>query len=203
MIRLFGTTTSPFVRRVRVVAAELDQRCELVDTATPSGQAELRARSPIWKVPAAEIDGRLVLDSHAIVELLLATHGPGPLRAYDPLDVETRNTIAVIDGALESLINVMYLGKDGVSPEQASYLTKQRERAAAAFAWLEQRVDAGDGVSLSPPGAGLGSAEIALVTAIGWVRFRETYPIDRHPALVRCFEHHDARPSFVATRPYA
>lgn len=195
MIRLFGTTTSPFVRRVRVVAAELGVACELVDTAKDEGQAELRERSPIWKVPTAEIGGRLVYDSHAITELLMAEHGPGPLVPFDPRDVAARNAIAVIDGALESLINVMYLSRDGVAPEQSSYLVKQRDRAAAAFAWLESRCDA--------LGAGLGLVEIALVTTIGWVRFRQTYPIDQHAGLVRCFEHFDARPSFAATRPFA
>ena len=194
MIRLFGTVTSPFVRRVRVVAAELGLPIEMVDTATDAGQAELRARSPIWKVPVAEIDGRLVLDSHAITELLLATHGPGPLRALDPRDVDARNAIAIVDGALESLINVMYLGRDGVPPERSAYLAKQRERAAAAFAWLEART-----WRVDPPGL----AEIALATTIGWVRFRQTYPIEQHPGLVRCFEELEARPSFAATRPHA
>lgn len=206
-MQLFGTVTSPFVRRVRVVAAELGVPCELVDTATDDGQALLRERSPIRKVPVAELPGgALVYDSHAITEALLASHGPGPLRAFDPLELEARNTLGVIDAALDSLVNVFYLGRDGIGAEQSSYVVKQRERATASFAWLEGRLD---DVWLSPPAPATGKhslslVEIALVTTIGWVRFRDTYPIDQSfPGLARCFAHHDARPSFAATRPPA
>jgi glutathione S-transferase len=179
----------------------------LVDTSTEAGQALLRDLSPIRKVPLAELPGgALVYDSHAITELLLANHGPGPLRAFDPLELDVRNTLGVIDAALESLINAFYLARDGIGAEQSSYVVKQRERAAASFAWLEQRLD---DVWLSPPAPStaarsLSLVEIALVTTIGWVRFRDTYPIDRSfPGLARCFAHHDVRPSFAATRPHA
>ena len=82
---------------------------------------------------------------------------------------------------------------DGVPPEQSSYLVKQRERAAAGFAWLASRTWSTDAPGL---------VEIALATTIGWVRFRQTYPIEQHPGLVRCFEALDARPSFASTRPH-
>ena len=50
-MKLYGTTTSPFVRRVRVVAAEVGEPVELVNTAPDIGQAQLREVSPIRKVP--------------------------------------------------------------------------------------------------------------------------------------------------------
>ena len=52
---LYGTTTSPYVRRVRVVTLELGLPLTWVDTFTDAGQAALRARSPVWKVPVVEI----------------------------------------------------------------------------------------------------------------------------------------------------
>jgi glutathione S-transferase len=52
-MKLYGTTTSPFVRRVRVVADEVGEPIELVNTATDDGQAALLAISPIRKVPVA------------------------------------------------------------------------------------------------------------------------------------------------------
>ncbi|HTL38522.1 MAG TPA: glutathione S-transferase N-terminal domain-containing protein [Kofleriaceae bacterium] len=55
-MKLYGTTTSPFVRRVRVVAAEVGESVDLLNTAPPDGQAKLRAISPIWKVPVAVVD---------------------------------------------------------------------------------------------------------------------------------------------------
>lgn len=77
MFTLYGTLTSPYVRRVRALAEELGVGFELVDVFTDSGQARLRERNPIWKVPSADFDGQLVFDSHVILDHLLAKHGAG------------------------------------------------------------------------------------------------------------------------------
>lgn len=197
-IRLYGTVTSPYVRRIRILAAELGLACELVNTATDEGQAALRAVSPVWKVPAAEVDGELVLDSHAITELLLARHAGGPIAAIGPTDLGARNALTVIDGALDALINAFYLGKDGVG-EGTAYVAKQRGRATASIAWLDARVAAGD---LAAEGA-FGLPEIALGTTLAWMRFRNTYPLQQHARLLGCLERLEQRPSFAQTRPPA
>jgi glutathione S-transferase len=197
MIRLFGSYTSPYVRRVRIVADELGLPLELIDTVPPEGQAELRKRSPIWKVPVAEIDGQLVFDSHVITELLLERYGRGKLAPLSVDDVEARNAMSVIDGALDALINAFYLGKEGVTPEQAPYLKKQSERAAASLAWLEQNVHEPFVTSRKQ----LGLPEIALGSALGWMRFRNVYDIEQHQRLMRCFEELERRPSFDSTQP--
>jgi glutathione S-transferase len=186
MLTVFGTTTSPFVRRVRLVAHRLGIAHELVDTSDPAGQARLREASPIWKVPTAIWRGAVVLDSHAITETLLAdaggNHGIAP---WDPLDHHTRNLMTVIDGATDALINRFYLMKDGV-PETTPYVRKQYERAAAAFAWLDgplaERARAVRAAPTAPANA-LGLLDIAVVTSVEWIRFRATYPIDQHPGI--------------------
>ena len=140
-MRLFGTTTSPYVRRVRIVALELSVPFELVDVFTEEGQAAMRQVNPLWKVPTVEIDGQVIFDSRVIDEHLMRHHGPGPLASLEPDDVGARNVCSVIDGALDALINTFYLARDGVTGEQAAYVAKQHERAAASMAWLEARVD--------------------------------------------------------------
>ncbi len=197
-IRLYGTVTSPYVRRVRAAAAELGLECELVNVFTEDGQAQMRAVNPLWKVPTAEVDGEVIFDSRVIVERLIAQHGdPDTLAPLDPADVATRNVITAIDGALDALINVFYLGKDGSGAEQSSYVAKQIERARATMTWLDARVDD----AWLNPARRFGLAELALTTTMGWMRFRGTYPIDDHPALMRCFVRHDQRPSLATTRP--
>jgi glutathione S-transferase len=197
MIRLYGTVTSPYVRRVRIVADELGLPCELINTATDEGQAALRARSPIWKVPAAEIDGQLVIDSHAITDVLIERFGRGKLRLIAVDDVEARNAMAVIDAVSDSLINSFYLEKEGAKREQLPYLGKQHARAASAMAWLEQNVHEPFVTSRKE----YGLPEIALGTTLDWMRFRNVYPFEQHARLVRCFEAFEKRASSHATRP--
>ena len=74
-MKLYGTTTSPFVRRVRIVAAELGEPIDRVDTAPEAGMAALREVSPIRKVPVAVIDGRTLFDSRVIIDWLVTTRG--------------------------------------------------------------------------------------------------------------------------------
>lgn len=197
MIRLYGTVTSPYVRRVRIVAEELGLPITLIDTAVEAGQAELRSKSPIWKVPAAEIEGRLVFDSHVITELLLAREGKGPIAIWQLDDVEARNALNVVDGALDALINVFYLRKEGVDVDQVPYLKKQQERAKASLDWLETAAHEPFVTSHKT----LGLPEIALGTALAWMRFRNAYPIERHPRLLRCLDALEKRASFAATQP--
>lgn len=192
---LYGSRTSPFVRRVRVVGIELGLDLHLVDTTTEEGQARLRQVSPLWKVPVLEThDGGIIFDSHVATDFLLHTYGPDPMRAMEPTDLRERNVMTVIDGALESLINVMYLGRDGLGPGQSSYLVKQRERASAAMAWLDEAWS-------TTHDTHLGLTEVALVTTLEWMTLRSAYDYSGHPHLVAQLQRWSERPSFVATRP--
>jgi glutathione S-transferase len=199
-MKLYGTTTSPFVRRVRIVAAELGVAFELHDTATPEGQAALRSLNPTWKVPTAAIDGRVVFDSHVIVDLLLRRRGHGPLRpvSSDPAAwAEEQNLMAAIDSALESAINVFYFVRDGIDVDGMPYLVKQGERVASILGWLETRLR---GPWLTDD-ARLGLSEIMLITALEWLQFRQRYPVDAHPGFTSFLAAHADRPSIRATYP--
>jgi glutathione S-transferase len=196
-IRLYGSVTSPYVRRVRIVAAELGLAYELRETASAEGQARLRERTPIWKVPTAEIDGQLVFDSHAITELLLVRAQSSVLPPLATDDVAARNAINVADGALDGLINAFNLAKDGITPDKASYVKKQHERAESSLRWLEQEIPA----SWTDDKRQLGLAEVVLGSSLAWMRFRDAYPVARHPRLLQVLETLERRPSFVSTRP--
>lgn len=191
-MKLYGTTTSPFVRRVRVVAAELGVPVELVNTASEQGQAALRDVSPIRKVPVAILDGRTLFDSHAIIDWLIATHGWGPIASPDD-PWRQHNLVNAIDAALDAAIQLFYLRRDGVAIDGTPYAVRQLERAGAIFAWLGRELASSKT---------LGLAEIALVTTLDWMDFRETYPTQTLTALadVRAALHD--RPSLASTRPH-
>jgi glutathione S-transferase len=201
-ITLYGTVTSPYVRRVRIVAHELGLPFTLVDTATDEGQARLRQVSPIWKVPVAELSpGQLVFDSHSIIERLVAEHGHGPLRpVVHARRWEESNLHHAIDGALDSAINAFYLRKDGLDPAQVPYLAKQTLRVRSALDWVQAQLQGayfGGGADTA-----LGLTEIALFTALDWMVFRNVYPVADSPGLAAFREHHADRPGFASTRPH-
>jgi glutathione S-transferase len=196
-MKLYGTTTSPFVRRVRVVAAEVGEPVDRLDTATDAGQAALREVSPIRKVPVAVIDGRTIYDSRVIIDWLVTTrgwHGLAPARDR----WHEQNVINAVDAALDAVIQLFYLRRDGVAIAESVYEKRQLDRADAIFAWL--------GTNLTKDGRGFadgfGLAELALVTALDWMEFRNAYPIERASMVESVRAAWRERPSLASTRPH-
>jgi glutathione S-transferase len=191
-MKLFGTTTSPFVRRVRVVAAEVGEAVDRIDTATDAGMAQLREVSPIRKVPVAVIDGKLLYDSRVIIDWLVTTRGWGGIEPARDRWHE-QNLLNAIDAALDSVIQLFYLRRDGVTVDGTPYAQRQLERTDAIFAWLAKE--------LRPQAFGL--PEISVCCALDWMDFRKTYPTERAKGLDAVRTALRDRPSMVATRPHA
>ena len=189
-MKLYGTIASPFTRRVRIVAAELGEPIEWIDTATEAGQAVLREVSPIRKVPVAVVDGRTLFDSRVIVEWLTTTRGHGGLTP--PRDRwRERNVVNAVDEAVGSLIQLFYLRRDGIAIDGNVFAQRQLDRVDAIFAWLPAQLTGGFGV-----------AEASLVCALDWMDFRQSYPTERHPALAPVRAAWREHASLVATRPH-
>jgi glutathione S-transferase len=197
-MKLYGSTTSPFVRRVRIVATELGVPFDLVNTFGVEGEKRLREVTPIWKAPVAEIDGEFVFDSHVIIEHLLRQHGYGPLRTAGGRGwLREQNVLSAIDGALDAGVYLFLLALEGVDLGSAPYFVKQRERMVSALGWVEDRLR-GPWFTEEPR---LGLAEIALVTALDWMIFCERFPVESYAGLASFRAHHADRPSIKSTYP--
>src|SRR5262245_34768320 len=196
-MKLYGTLTSPFVRRVRVVAAEVGEPIERIHTASAEGQATLREVSPIRKVPVVVIDGRTLFDSRAIIDWLTTTRGWGGLAP--PRDRwHEQNLINAIDGAVESVMQLFMLRLDNVPIDGTSFAERQLARADAIFAWLATQL-----VDARGFGAGLGLAEISLVATLDWMDFRKAYPTERAAGVESVRTTWRDHASLAATRPVA
>lgn len=195
-MHLHGSHTSPYVRRVRIFAEGLGLPMEMSDAATEAGQAALRAASPLWRVPTLAFpDGTVIWDSQAILVSLARRYGWGPFRPVTDADRES-NLVLAVNGALDSAVNVFYLRKDGVDVAAVPYLVKQQARVDAALGWVEAQLR-GDGFFDGRPGY----AELALYTTLGWMSFRNTWPVAAHPKLVAFQARWDAEPGWAATAP--
>jgi glutathione S-transferase len=197
-MKLYGTVTSPFVRRVRVVADEVGCPVERVDTATEAGMAALREVTPIRKVPVAVLDGRTLFDSRVIIDWLTTTRGFGTLAP--PVDRwREANLVNAIDAAIDSAIQLFYLRRDGVPADGSIFAQRQLDRVDAIFTWLAGEL-AADGKSFGAGGFSL--AELSLICGLDWMDFRKAYPTERAPRLVALRAAWAERPSLVASRPH-
>ena len=199
-MKLFGTTTSPFVRRVAIIAAEVGEPIEWINTAVDAGQAALRELSPIRKIPIAIVDersesmaggaGRTLFDSQVIGDWLTTTRGYGELAP--PRDRwRERNLVNAVDEATLSVLQLFNLRRDGIAIDGNAFAQRQLDRADAIFQWLATEV--------SPREFGL--PQISVICALDWMDFRSTYPTERAAGLAPLRTAWRDRPSVVATRP--
>lgn len=178
-MKLFGGTTSAYVRKIKILTGALGLPVESVDDRTPEGAAALAAVSPCGKVPVLVVDGPapLVLpDSSLIASWLWNQHGTA-LRAagfdIDPTHWEDRALQMAVEVALDAAINCFYLLRDGF--EDKGYVTKQGKRVETTLAWLSHRV------TFTRP---VGLAALSLGCALDWMVFRKVTDVARHPGLV-------------------
>jgi glutathione S-transferase len=185
-VRLYGTTTSPYTRKVRVLARAAGLDVTLVDTRTEEGAAALARVAPLGKVPVVELLGpsgaldgdvpRVLPDSGLIAAWLWADHA-ATLRAnglaFAPDDWADRELAIAVEGALDAAINRFYLLRDKL-PDQG-YVTRQGDRVATTLAWLEARMPAF--------GLPLSASALSLGCALDWMAFRAVIDLARFPRL--------------------
>ncbi len=120
---LYGSTMSPFVRKVAAFAAEKGIQLELEQTGFPNPTPEFRAASPFGKMPAL-VDGDYNLaDSSAIIHYLEAKYPEPELIPSDPRERgrtiwydEFADTILFACGAkmfFNRVVAPRFMGRDG------------------------------------------------------------------------------------------
>ncbi len=202
-MKLRHSPTSPFVRKVMVVALEtgLSERIERIPTAVaPTKPNEDVAReNPLIKVPSLTTDEGLVLyDSPVICEYLDGLHD-GP-KLFPPSGAPRWTALkqqALADGLLEAAILVRY---ENLRPEEMrwkDWIESQMRRVRGALAALEIEIEGGH---LAGP---LTIGPLTVGCALGYLDFRfatEAWRL-RHRLLAAWFEEFSKRKSMQLTVP--
>ena len=202
-MKLIGSLTSPYVRKVRIVMAEkkLDFQFQIEDVWSGN---EVSKSNPLGKVPCLVMDGgEAVFDSRVIVEYLDTLSPVGKLlpdRSRERIEVRTWE--ALCDGLLDAAILVrLEQTWSGRSEAQRSpaWIERQMDKVNASL----QAISQGHGSRAWCAGMHFSLADIAVGCALGYMDFR--FPqIDwrgAHPSLVPLYEKLAARHSFVDTMP--
>ena len=208
-MKLIGSLTSPYVRKVRIVLAEkkLDYQFELEDVWASD---VITRMNPLGKVPCLVMEGQdtitgSVFDSRVIVEYLDTLSPVGKLIPPSGRErVEVRTWEALADGVLDaSILARLEQTWSGRSTEQrsAAWTDRQMSKVHASL----QAMSHGVGEKAWCAGIHFSLADIAVGCALGYLDFR--FPaIDwraEHSNLARLYEKLAARQSFIDTQPPA
>lgn len=201
-IRLIGSLTSPYVRKVRVVMAEkrIEFKLELEDVWEPD--TRITGFNPLGKVPCLVMeDGDPIFDSRVIVEYLDTISPVGKLIPAGGRErAEVRTWEALADGLVDAAILVRIELTQRSSEQQSSaWIARQRSKIDAALEAMSRGLDDKPWCN----GHVYTLADIAVGCALAYLDFR--FPaIDwrsRHPNLDRLYEKLLARPHFAETAP--
>jgi len=208
-MKLIGSLTSPYVRKVRIVLAEkkLDYHFELEDVWASDA---IMTVNPLGKVPCLVMEGQdtitgSVFDSRVIVEYLDTLSPVGKLIPPSGRErVEVRTWEALADGMLDASIlarlEQTWSGR-GTEQRSAAWTDRQMSKVHACL----KAMSAGVGDKTWCTGTHFSLADIAVGCALGYLDFRFS-AIDwrtEHPNLARLHEKLAARQSFIDTQPPA
>jgi glutathione S-transferase len=202
-MKLIGSLTSPYVRKVRIVMAEkkLDYQLELEDVWSSDA---ILASNPLGKVPCLVMEGgEAVFDSRVIVEYL-DTRSPVsrliPEASRGRTEVRTWEALAdgIVDAAILARLEQTWAGRSEGQRSQA-WIDRQFVKMSTSLAAVST------GLAEKPwcTGIHMSLADIAVGCALAYLEFRFPDIAWRrdHPNLGRLADKLNARQSFIDTRP--
>ncbi|MDE2234212.1 MAG: glutathione S-transferase [Gammaproteobacteria bacterium] len=203
-MKLIGSYSSPYVRKVRMVLAEKGIACKLLPEDVWAADTKIQASNPLGKVPCLILDdGSQLYDSRVICEYLDHLSPANSLIPEEfPQRIQVRRWESLADGILDAAV-LIRLEHTQREPAQRSekWLARQRGKVLAGLGVMESDLGGREWCVA----ARITLADIALGCGLGWLDFRLPdldWRAD-HPSLVRHYQRLSQRPSFASTVPKA
>lgn len=203
-MKLIGSHSSPYARKVRVVMAEKKLDFEFVPEDVWAAQTTIAESNPLGKVPCLIMEGgEALFDSRVIVEYLDTLSPVGkliPSMGRDRAEIKTWEALAdgVLDAAILARLEATWAGRAEAQRSQA-WIDRQMGKVEAAL----KAMSLGLGEKAFCVGIYLSLADLAVGVALGYLDFR--FPqIDwrtSYPNLQKLHDKLMLRNSFIETRP--
>ena len=203
-MKLIGSTTSPYVRKVRIVMAEKKLDYQFVLEDVWSAETQIAASNPLGKVPCLIMEGgEALFDSRVIVEYVDTLSPVGKLipdRGRERAEVKTWEALAdgLLDAAILARLEATWPGRQEGERSQA-WIDRQMKKIDDSLTAMDRALAERSNCM----GIHLSLADIAVGAALGYLDFR--FPsIDwrgQHPNLGALYERLAQRQSFKDTAP--
>ena len=198
-MKLYGSLTSPYVRKARVLIREKNLACEFVVADAWAADSPIPALNPLGKVPVLVLDnGKTLFDSPVIVEYLDSLKTPPLLATSGETRWQMLCWTALADGMLDAVVTRFLESRRPAEQQSADNIHRQEAKVARSLDYTERHLS--DGAWLMSGHFTL--ADLAIAVALEYTDFR--YPHDwrpRHPRLATWLAEIGKRPSLAETRP--
>ena len=200
-MKLVGSYTSPFVRKISVILLEKGLVFEFVNQSPWVEESHVPQYNPLGKVPALVDDNHLTWFDSSIIAQAIELRGDAPaLLPEDPLrSLQVRQLEKLADGINDAAVMIVREQMRPGDQQSEEVLLRNREKILRGLDALETAVAQGELLNNGT----LNLADIATGCMIGYLNFRRVLPnwcVNR-PALVKLAETLFKRESFARTVP--
>ncbi|PCM42956.1 glutathione S-transferase family protein [Marinobacter sp. ANT_B65] len=188
-MKLIGSTTSPYVRRIRILLDEEHYDFVNLDI-YGADRDEIRRNNPALKIPVLESDGQEIYDSRIISRYISAKQG------RDPLTWDQQNQLTLIDGANDSAVTLLLAKRSGLDVDTPGVLffDLQRERIMTTMRTLAAQVEDGQFEQWNYPA-------MCLYCLVDWLDFRDLVDFSGVESLLAFRDSRKTNPWVAETDP--
>lgn len=204
-MKIIGSTTSPYVRKVRVVMAEKKLDYQFVLEDVWAAHTTIAQTNPLGKIPCLVMEsGDVIYDSRVIVEYMDALSPVGkliPASGRERAEVKTWEALAdgVLDAAVLARLEETWTGRLDTQ-RSPTWIARQMDKINQSLHVMSRQL--GDKPLCS--GIHLSLSDIAVGCALAYLDFRFPQLPWRaeHPNLARLMDKLALRQSFIDTQPH-
>ena len=202
-MKLIGSLTSPFVRKVRIVLAEKKIDYEFVIDSPWTPDSGVPNLNPLGKIPVLSLDDDTVLFDSRVISEYLDNVAPNSklMPATNRERTEVKRWEALADGICDAAALIFLEKKRPSEQQSAEWISRQNAKIIAGLEYMAEQL----GDQSWCMGTHFSMADIAAGCALGYLAFR--FPeIDwnvKHPNLARLHEKLKLRAAFADTQPKA
>lgn len=190
-MKLFGSNTSPYVRRLRVWLGERDFDYVNMDIFSHEGRATLKQKNPTLKIPMLEDGEQIIFDSNVIYRYLTIKFDT-PALTWDQ-----ENQLTMINAASDSLIQLLLCDRSNLDTHaDIMFFKLQRERIYGLLQELDKQV-ANDLFGV------WNYATISLYCLLDWIAFRKLFELQEFDHLISFRKQHQLNTYIADTDPRA
>ncbi len=188
-MKLYGSQTSPYVRRIRLLLTDTEHEFVNLNIFAGEDRQTLAALNPTLRIPMLEDGAQVVFDSGVIYRYLAPKLGIAPLSWYQ------ENQLTVINAVNDSLIMLLQCSRSGFdTSDDKLFFNLQKERVVTSLYVLEQQ-------AANAEFANWDYVAMALYSLLDWTLFRELMELEDYPALLAFAAQHQQQAMIKDTDP--
>ncbi len=176
--QLYGSKTSPFVRRIRILLENIPYEFKEMNIFEGQDAIDLNKLNPINQIPVLVDGDKKIWDSRQIFNYLNSLH------RFQNMDWDDENNLTAIDGSMNAGVTLLMLKRSGINiNEPYLFINRQRERIDSVLDFLRPYLK---DQALKE----WNFHTISLYCFLDWALFREIISLEHRPECVDFLEHY-------------